>query len=82
MNWYDYGARFYDPAIARFSTTDPLSEWHFNYTPYHYTFNNPISFIDPFGMDTIRGGVVHIPEITVTAEREGTAVEDGTDTET
>jgi len=30
---------------------DPLAEYHFNMNPYHYVENNPISYIDPFGLD-------------------------------
>jgi RHS repeat-associated protein len=53
LNWLDYGARFYDPQLGRWTTKDPLMEWHFNSTPYSYCFNNPISLIDPFGLDTV-----------------------------
>jgi len=42
----------YDPQLGRYHVIDPLTEWHFNYNPYHYCFNNPINFIDPFGLDT------------------------------
>ena len=50
LDWYNYGARFYDPALGRFMTVDPLAEVMSNITPYHYTYNNPISFIDPTGL--------------------------------
>ncbi len=35
---------------ARFISTDPMSDSYPNLTPYHYSLNNPIRFIDPTGM--------------------------------
>ena len=52
----DYGARFYDPAIARWTAVDPLGEMRANVTPYQYVQNNPMNRIDPTGMlDESRG---------------------------
>ncbi|MFC0317955.1 RHS repeat-associated core domain-containing protein [Olivibacter oleidegradans] len=50
---YDYGARFYDAVVGRWGSVDPFVERHFNVTPYNYVLNNPPSYIDPFGLDTL-----------------------------
>ena len=53
LNWLDYGARFYDPSIARWTSIDPLADvpHSVGLNPYHFVANNPISNIDPDGLD-------------------------------
>jgi RHS repeat-associated protein len=52
LEWYDHGARFYDPAVGRFFTQDRFAEKYNNYTPYHNALNNPVMFADYTG-DTV-----------------------------
>lgn len=51
LNLYDYSARYYESAIGRFTTVDPLAESYYSWSPYAYVGNNPIKRIDPTGMD-------------------------------
>jgi RHS repeat-associated protein len=48
---YDYGARFYDPVIARWGVIDPMGEKFSMHSPYAYVGNNPMKMIDPNGKE-------------------------------
>jgi hypothetical protein len=50
LGLYDYGARWYDPAIGRWTSVDPLAETMASWSPYNYVLGDPISLTDPTGM--------------------------------
>ena len=47
---YYYGARYMNPRTSLWYGVDPLAEKYPNITPYCYTDNNPVRYIDPNGM--------------------------------
>ena len=48
-----FGARYLDMKTSLWLNTDPLAEKYPETSPYTYTLNNPIKFIDPDGRDVI-----------------------------
>ena len=54
---YYYGARYYDPRLSLWISTDPLQEKYPHINSYCYTANNPILFVDPDGKAIIKGAV-------------------------
>ena len=66
LNWYNYGARWYDPTIARWNGVDNMAENYLGCSPYIYCGNNPISRIDVDGNDwyiTGSGNIVYNPSV-------------------
>jgi RHS repeat-associated protein len=50
LNFYDYGARNYDPALGRWMNIDPLAERRIEWSQYAYCLNNPVLRFDPNGL--------------------------------
>ena len=49
-NSLDFGARIYDPRIAKFLSIDPLTKNYHMWGPYQYAGNNPLRFIEVYCM--------------------------------
>ena len=45
----DFGARYYDPVTARWTTRDPLAGKYHSLSPYNYCGGNPVNLVDPDG---------------------------------
>lgn len=71
LDWYDYGARNYDPAIGRWMNIDPLAEKYTSFSPYVYVANNPVIYVDPDGKELILTGDKKNVDRTVAVANQG-----------
>jgi RHS repeat-associated protein len=53
LDWYDYGKRFYDEILGRFTGVDPLADTFAFVTPYNYAENSPIANVDLWGLQAV-----------------------------
>jgi RHS repeat-associated protein len=53
---YFYRARYYDPKVGRFVTKDPISFAGGDVNLYGYVLNDPVVWIDPWGLDRVYTG--------------------------
>jgi biotin carboxyl carrier protein len=51
LNTYDYGFRIFNPSLGKFLSVDPLTKDYPWYTPYQFSGNMPIKFIDVDGLE-------------------------------
>ena len=49
LDWYDHGARHYDPVTGRWNVVDAMAEKYYPWSPYVSCLDNPITFIDVKG---------------------------------
>ena len=49
LQWYDYGARFYDPELGRWHSLDQLASNYYKWSTYCYVLNNPLKYADSDG---------------------------------
>jgi len=69
LQWYDYGAWNYDPALGRFMNLDSLTEKYNTQSPYVYADNNPVLLMDILGMGTEEQDWIDNGDGTYTAEK-------------
>jgi RHS repeat-associated protein len=54
LNLDYFGARYYDPALGRWTSVDPKADKYPEWSPYTYTLDNPINLFDPDGKDPFK----------------------------
>ena len=50
---YYYGARYYDPRVSLWISTDPMEDKFPSVSSYTYVINNPLNILDPNGADIV-----------------------------
>lgn len=56
-----HAARFYDAEIERWNFIGPMAESNFDQSVYSYVQNNPLSYFDLLGLDTLSANDNYMP---------------------
>ncbi|WP_346315963.1 DUF6443 domain-containing protein [Chitinophaga sp. YIM B06452] len=67
LDWYDFGARMYDPQLGRWFAIDGASNEYSNLSPYHFADNSPIKNKE---IDGNRYFPLEWPKPTINPEKE------------
>jgi len=67
LGWYDYGARMFDPQLGVFHTLDPMAVFTPGISPYAYACDNPVLYIDEYGMGWFKDLIYGIKRVFLTA---------------
>ena len=70
LNWYDHGARHYDPVTGRWNTMDPMCEKYYDVSPYASCGDDPVNAVDPDGKQVRPQGKEEIAMILSTLQEE------------
>ena len=54
LDWYDHGARHYDPVTGRWNVMDALAEKYYPWSPYVSCGDDPVNAVDPDGKEDYR----------------------------
>jgi RHS repeat-associated protein len=74
INLYETQCRLYDPQVGRFWQVDELAEANWEWTPYNFALNNPISFNDPLGLQEEKKPDPDKPVVTEKTNMQGVTV--------
>ncbi len=76
LDWYDFGARYYDPVLGRWHSLDPQASSFAGMSPYTGMGNNPIVIVDPEGESIVLALVFGIYSAWVMGCEAGFAAEE------
>ena len=74
LNWYAYGARYYDAALGRFTGVDPIADRFPHVTTYNYAENMPVNGIDLYGLQWVHFSEANKIKVNVRVSYEGSSV--------
>jgi RHS repeat-associated protein len=81
--WYEYGFRWYDAGIGRFTGVDPIADQFPWVSVFNYAENEPVGHIDLWGLQKVKrqesDGTFTLETVTVTAKQQGSNYDQSVD---